>query len=268
MFGGRYFGARHFGSRYFGKHGLVLDGAYFGQRHYGSRYFGKRYFGNNAYTEAFPITQTAGVGLSGALQTASGGLTFGADFAFTQVTGLSLTGTMAASSSGFSFDGEVFYFTPPLSVQVLAGTLQLTADVQITAPAPGFGGYYGRRYFGGRQFGARYFGSPVSWSLTQTAGLGLTGTLTTAGGISTTLAIAQTNTLGLTGTMTLAGAVDFDATADLTDFHPVGSRKRRRDAVQRQKTRDRASGVHRHDSYYAWVQSTLMQLAAAGVLDA
>ena len=53
-------------------------------------------------------------------------------------------------------------------VQVLAGTLQLTADVQITAPAPGFGGYYGRRYFGGRQFGARYFGSPVSWSLTQT----------------------------------------------------------------------------------------------------
>ena len=203
MFGGRYFGARHFGSRFFGKHGVVLDGAYFGQRHYGSRYFGKRYFGNNAYTEAFPITQTAGVGLSGALQTASGGLTFGADFAFTQVTGLALTGTMAASSSGFSFDSEVFYFTPPLEVTTLAGTLQLTADVQITAPAPGFGGYYGRRYFGGREFGARYFGSPVSWSLTQTAGLGLTGTLTTAGGsISTTLAMVQTNTIGLTGTLT------------------------------------------------------------------
>lgn len=203
MFGGRYFGARYYGQRFFGKHGLVVDGAYNGSRYFGLRYFGVRYFGTSYQNSPNPLTITNTPALSGVLGIA-GSLTFGRDFEFTQTSGISLAGALTGSASGFSFDSEVFYFTPPLPVSALAGALTVAGNITITAPAPGFGGYFGRRYFGGRFYGPRYYGTLASWQLTLTAGVGLAGGLNVAGSISTTLAMVQTNTIGLTGALTVA----------------------------------------------------------------
>jgi hypothetical protein len=198
MFAGRYFGARHFGARYFGKLGLVVDSAHFGSRFFGPRYFGSRYFSSNGRSEDFAITETAGVSLAGSALVSASGISFGADFAITETAGLSLAGS-ASLTTAISFENEVFYITPPLPLGGLSGTVTLAAGIVITAPVPGFGSYFGRRHFGRRYFGPRYFGSPAGFGIQVTSGLGLTGTLTAAGGIATAIGIAP-STLGLTGT--------------------------------------------------------------------
>ncbi len=200
MFKSSYFGARYYGQRFFGKRGLVVDGAYNGSRYFGLRYFGVRYFGTSYQNSPAPLTATNTPALSGVLGLA-GGLTFGGDFSVTQTGSLALSSTLVTSGS-LSFDNEDWAFTPPLSVSGLAGALTVAGSITIASPAPGFGGYFGRRYFGGRFYGPRYFGSLASWPLTLTAGVGLAGGLNAAGSISTTLAMVQTNTIGLTGTLT------------------------------------------------------------------
>lgn len=227
MFGARYFGARNFGGRYFGKRGQVVDGAYFGPRQFGNRYFGKRYFGHNDATIPFVVAQTTGISVSGTVGIA-GGLTYGADFSVTQTAGVGLTGSLLINGSGFSYESEVFYFTPPLAITGLSGSLTVAGNLTISAPAPGYGGYWGRRYYGARHFGPRYFGTPVSWRVTQTAGIGLSGSLNVAGGISTVIGIAETTGIGLSGSLTVEGAVDIAARPS-GGYRPVaysGPRKR------------------------------------------
>lgn len=258
MFGGRYFGGRYFGRRYFGKAGLVLDGAHFGARYFGPRYFGSGYFGSNGRREAFEITQTQGIGLSGALGVASPGFVSGAVFEITQTQGIGLNASLSVGAA-LTFENEVFYIGAPIAVGGLTGTVAVAATLVFGGPTPGYGSYWGRRYFGGRYFGPRYWGSPSAWQLEVTQGIGLTGTLTAASGITTQLAIAP-SAIGLTGSLSLAGAVTIDD-VPATDFHPVGGKKRRR-------ALDRGSANRRYDVYHNWVRHTLIQLAAAGVFDA
>lgn len=209
MFGGRYFGARHFGERFFGKAGLVVDGAYHGSRYLGRRYFGQRYFSSSSVNVPFAITSTNTPALSGVIGV-SGTLAFGRDFEVTQTTGISLSGSTALNGGALAFESEVFYFTPPIAVSELAGAVSVAGDFTITYPAPGYGGYFARRFFGGRHYGARYFGSPVSHSVTVSASPSLAGVLQVAGNIGVGVDVAP-STLGISGSLTVAGDIEIAA---------------------------------------------------------
>ena len=262
MFAGRYFGARHFGARYFGKLGLVVDSAHFGSRFFGPRYFGSRFFSSNGRAEDFAITQTAGVVLAGELLASSAKVDFGVDFELTQTRGLELSAALTADTA-FTYENEVFYFTPPLAVSGMSGALTLAAGIVITAPVPGFGGHFGRRHFGARYFGPRFFGSPSAFALQVTGGLGLTGTLTAAGGIATTIGVAPT-TLGLNGTALLTAGLSTGGAPPPPPppTPPTGGGGYGVD-LKRRLMRDQ----ERNEAEAAEVMELLMALAAAGVLD-
>lgn len=206
MFGGRFFGARHFGRRYFGKAGLTSTGYYNGGRYFGRAYFGRRYFGvQPASAVTFSVAATNTLALTGSPTIGSATMVYGADMAVTQVGTMALTGVISPNAS-LSFDNDTdFAVTPPLEVGALTGTVLVSGSIVISAPAPGFGQYWGGRYFGKRYFGGRYFGSPPGFTIAQTTGISLSGTVGVAGDVDTQLAIAP-STMSLAGTIGLGAA--------------------------------------------------------------
>lgn len=236
MFGGRYFGARYYGQRYYGKHGLVVDGAYNGSRYLGLHYFGARYFGTSYQNSPAPLAQTNVTALSGVLGV-SGGLTFGRDFEVTQSGAIGLSASLTLTGA-LSYENEVWYFTPPVPVSGFSGALLVSGDITVTYPAPGFGGYFGRRFYGRRFYGPRYFGSPAGFPIAQSAGPGLTGALTLAGGFTTAIGSAQTNVTAMTGALSVAGDFTFDGGSRNYGGKVVAGPKKRNYIVQGQKYMD------------------------------
>lgn len=235
MFAGRYFGGRHFGRRFFGKVGLVVDGAYSGSRYFGVRYFAVRYFGTSSLNIPQPLTATNTPALSAVLGV-SGDLVFGRDFALAQVGALGLSGSTSLSGGALSFDNETWAFTPPLEIPGLSGVVGVTGGFVIGAPAPGRGGYFGRRFYGGRYFGARFFGTLPSWEFTPTGGISLSGVAGLGGGFATSIGF-DPGTLSLSASLEVAGDFSFDGgEAHLALFgaggSPLSDRRRMRPAVE------------------------------------
>lgn len=90
----------------------------------------------------------------------------------------------------------------------------------LTAP----GAYFGGRYFGGRYFGERYWSAEPapgeSFSLVQTAGVGLSGSIfigSAALVFPAAFTVTQTNTIGLSGVIGVNGGLVIDETD--TDFN-------------------------------------------------
>jgi hypothetical protein len=224
MFAGRYFGGRFFGRRFFGKTGLLVDGAYNGARYFSPRYFAVRYFGVSAVDIPQPLAATNTPALSGVLGVA-GNLVFGANFALAQTGSLGLSATLSLSGGALSFDNETWAFTPPLSVSGMTGTVTVAGALVYAGTAPGYGGFFGRRYFGARHFGPRFFGSQASWVFTQTGSLSLSGVVGVSGQLDTSIAF-NTSTLALTGALATAG--DFLGGLVSAPTPPsVGSNRRR-----------------------------------------
>jgi len=220
MFAGRFFGARYFGGRHFGKAGLTVPGYYTGSRYFGSRYFGPSYFGSDETSIPFEIVQTAGVSLVGVLLT-SGSAVFGTDFEVTQTSGISLSGSLALAGN-LTYPNEDWSITPPLELRALVGTLSIECDLEfgggVALPS---GGYWGRRFWGANYFGQRYFGTGDSFAIVQTAGIGLTGTLTAASGIAQALGL-NPSALGLTGTLLTTSGMSFGDPWDLVLTNTLG----------------------------------------------
>ncbi len=220
MFAGRFFGARYFGGRHFGKAGLTVPGYYTGSRYFGSRYFGPSYFGSDETSIPFEIVQTAGVSLVGVLLT-SGSAVFGTDFEVTQTSGISLSGSLALTGN-LTYPNEDWSITPPLEVTGLVGTLSIACDLEFGGGAGlASAGYWGRRYWGAAYFGQRYWGTGAAFAVEQTAGVGLTGTLTAASGIALALGLVP-STLGLTGALSLECDLSFGDNWDLVLTNTLG----------------------------------------------
>lgn len=219
MFAGRYFGGRYFGRRFYGKTGLLVYGAFNGWRYFGGRYFGRRFFGTSKLDIPQALVSTNTPALSGVLGVA-GNLVFGADFALAQTGNLGLSASTALSGGALSFDNETWAFTPPLEISGLAGVVGITGGFVIgaPAPAPGRGGYFGRRFYGGRYFGARYFGTTPSWAFVPTSGITLSGTVGLGGGFATTIGF-NPSALSLSGSLGLVGAFSGGGGA----IHPAAS---------------------------------------------
>ena len=232
MFGARYFGAWYFGSRYFGKEGLVVDGAYNGSGYFGRRYFGPRYFASPGDWNPFNVVQTTGISVSGTVALGSPTLVISAAFEVVQTTGIGLTGALNVNGSP-TFEEDVFYVTPPLDFTTLSGTLTVAGDIVISAPAPGVGRYNGARYFGPHYFGRRYFSPADNFNVAQTAGIGLSGVLRTAGTFTTLIDIAQTAGIGLAGVVGVSGGqVAFNTVTGVVPAGKSSGKRRKKTEVE------------------------------------
>jgi len=204
MFGGRYWGGRYFGARYWGKTGLTVPGYFWGGNYWGARYFGQRYWGKADLSIPFEITATNTVAVTGVVTLGGGNLVFGSDWELTQVTGILVSGSVGLTGGSLSFDNEEWVLTPPIPLGEITGTVTVGGTFVIGAPAAGYGGYWGRRYWSGRYFAPRYWGAPEAFEITQVTGIGLSGVIGVAGGITTAIGFSPTNTIGLSGTVAVS----------------------------------------------------------------
>lgn len=237
MFGPRYFGPHYFGRRYFGSGAGVASGtSYFGGKYFGERYFGQRYWATRPTSgTTFDVEQTADVAITGVFAGTPpivGNIQFFNSLDISQTAAIALTGLHTLTGNiGYQ---TAFEIQPPLNINSIGGTIGVAGDIAYTiafnvarTAAIGVNGTVGVTggieticnvapgtiVFGGNLgvVGDIEFSSGPSFDVAETAGIGLNGTMTTVGDLSTAIVFVlnPTAAVAMNGTQAVSGDIAF-----------------------------------------------------------